>query len=275
MNYVEIEFFDTEPEKKEILIALLAEIGFDTFQESENGMAAYIPEDAFNKNILEEEVLEKFQSISYTIGTIAQQNWNEVWEKNFEPMQIGDVYIRAPFHERKEEVKYELVIEPKMSFGTGHHATTSLMVLEMLKTDFREKFVLDMGCGTSLLAILASKLGATNILAIDIDDWAVENSRENCLRNNTLEIVVQKGDASLLKGKSFDVILANINRNVLLEDMHQYANSLNEDGEILFSGFYESDIDAIREGAAKEGLEYKAYDVLKEWAVLRFKKVTK
>jgi ribosomal protein L11 methyltransferase len=272
MNYVEIEFFDTEPEKKEILIALLAEIGFDTFLESEDGMSAYIPEDAFNKNILEEEVLEKFQSISYTVSTIAQQNWNETWEKNFEPMQIGDVYVRAPFHEKRDDVKYELIIEPKMSFGTGHHATTSLMVLEMLKTDFREKSVLDMGCGTSLLAILASKLGAKNILAIDIDDWAVENSKENCLRNNTPEIVVKKGDASLLIGKSFDIILANINRNVLLADMNQYSQSLNQGGEILFSGFYESDIDAIKEAAAKEGLEYKAYDVLREWAVLRFKK---
>lgn len=272
MNYVEIEFFDTEQEKREILIALLAEIGFDTFQESENGLSAYIPEDAFNKNILEEEVLDKFQSISYTVSSIAQENWNETWEKNYEPMQIGDVYIRAPFHEKKEDVKYELIIEPKMSFGTGHHATTSLMVLEMLKTDFREKSVLDMGCGTSLLAILAAKLGAKKILAIDIDDWAVENSRENCLRNNTPEIVVQKGDASLLKGKSFDIILANINRNILLQDMHQYSASLNNGGEILFSGFYETDMDAIKESAGKEGMEYKTYDVLNQWAVLRFRK---
>jgi len=274
MNYIEIEFFDTEPEQKEILIALLAEIGFDTFQESENGLSAYIPEDAFNKNILEEEVLEKFQSISYTVSTIAQQNWNETWEKNFEPIQIGDVYIRAPFHEKKDDVKYELVIEPKMSFGTGHHATTSLMVLEMLKTDFREKSVLDMGCGTSLLAILSSKLGAKNILAIDIDDWAVENSRENCLRNHTPEVVIKKGDASLLTGKSFDIILANINRNVLLADMHQYSAALNQGGEILFSGFYESDIDDVKGYATKEGLDYKAYDVLNQWAVLRFKKAT-
>ena len=273
MNYIELEFFDTDQEKRDILVALLAEIGFDSFQESETGFSAYIPEDAFNKNILEEEVLEKFQSISYSVSKIAQANWNETWEKNFEPIQIGDVYIRAPFHERKEDVKYELVIEPKMSFGTGHHATTSLMVLEMLKTDFREKSVLDMGCGTSLLAILASKLGAKNILAIDIDDWAVENSRENCLRNNTPEIVVHKGDASLIKGKSFDIILANINRNVLIEDLHQYAESLNPGGEILLSGFYESDMDAIKDSATKEGLEYKAYDVLNQWAVLRFRKV--
>jgi len=272
MNFVEIEFFDADQEKREILVALLAEIGFDTFQESENGLSAYIPEDAFNKNILEEEVLERFQSISYTVSTVAQQNWNEEWEKNFEPIQIGDVYIRAPFHETKEDIKYELIIEPKMSFGTGHHATTSLMVLEMLKTDFRDKSVLDMGCGTSLLAILAAKLGAKNILAIDIDDWAVENSRENCLRNNTPDIIVRKGDASLLEGKSFDIILANINRNVLLEDMHRYVESLNAEGEILFSGFYESDIDAIKDAAAKEGLEYKSYDVLQEWAVLRFRR---
>jgi len=270
MNYKELDFLEPDAEKREILVAYLGDIGFETFEESEEGLKAYIPENNFDNNTFEEEVVGKFQSLSYAVSTIQQQNWNEVWEKNFEPIQVGEVYIRAPFHPQKAGVKYELVIEPKMSFGTGHHSTTSLMIMEMLKTGFRDRTVLDMGCGTSLLAILASKLGAKNILAIDIDDWAVENSIENCTRNHVSNIEVQKGDAALLKDKRFDVILANINRNVLLADMGSYASSLNPGGQILLSGFYEGDVEVIRKCAEQNGLIFSGTDALNQWSVMCF-----
>lgn len=272
MNYKEVVFFDTDAEKSEILIAYLSGIGFDTFEEVEDTLKAYIPETAYDPEKFEAEITSRFQSLSYSMSTIAQQNWNEVWEKNFEPMQIGDVYVRAPFHPAKPDAGFELVIEPKMSFGTGHHATTSLMILEMLKTDFSNKEVLDMGCGTSLLAILASKLGAKSILAIDIDDWAVENSKENCSRNGVSNCEVLKGDAALLPGKWFDMMLANINRNVLLTDMKTYASALKERGEIIFSGFYEGDMGLIRESAESHGLHFMNSDVMNQWAVMRFRK---
>jgi ribosomal protein L11 methyltransferase len=270
MNYRAVEFYETDSERQEILIAYLAEAGFDMFEETEVGLKAFVGEENFDERMFEDEVVSKFENISYSVSQIPQQNWNEVWEKNFEPMQIGDVYIRAPFHESRAGVKHELIIEPKMSFGTGHHATTSLMIMEMQKTDFNGKTVLDMGCGTSLLAILASRLGAKNIVAIDIDDWAVENSRENCVRNNVSNVEVLKGDAASIKGKVFDVILANINRNVLLADMKAYAGAMPAGGEILFSGFYETDMEAIREGAESNGLVFRSSDSMNQWAVMKF-----
>lgn len=272
MNYKAVEFYDADAEKQEILVAYLAEAGFEMFEDTPDGLKAFIVEGNYDEVKLEEEVISKFPDISYSVSQIQQQNWNELWEKNFEPMQIGDVYIRAPFHDSRPGVKHELIIEPKMSFGTGHHATTSLMILEMLKTDFQGKTVLDMGCGTSLLAILASKLGAKKILAIDIDDWAVENSIENCARNNVHNVETIKGDASSLKGLHFDIILANINRNVLLEDMPAYANVLPAGGLILFSGFYESDMEAIQNSAAANGFQFLNSDAMNQWAVMRFSK---
>jgi ribosomal protein L11 methyltransferase len=273
VDYKEIEFFDVDSEKREILIAYLSGIGYDTFEEKSDCLKAYIPENAFDAKALIEEVTDRFQSLSYCIGTVARQNWNAVWEKNFEPMQVGDVFIRAPFHESRAGVKHELVIEPKMSFGTGHHATTSLMVQEMQRTDFNGKTVLDMGCGTSLLAILASKLGANSVLAIDIDDWAVENSIENCARNGVSNIGVLKGDVILLKDRFFDLMLANINRNVLLADMHAYASSLNPGGEILFSGFYQSDEETIRSCAESFGLHFLNSSGMNQWSLMRFSKI--
>ncbi len=273
MNYKAVEFYDADAEKQEILVAYLAEAGFEMFEETADGLKAFIGEGNYNEAKLEEEVISKFPDISYSVSQIQQQNWNELWEKNFEPMQIGDVYIRAPFHESRPGVKHELIIEPKMSFGTGHHATTSLMILEMLKTDFHGKTVLDMGCGTSLLAILASKQGAKSILAIDIDDWAVENSIENCARNNVHNVEAIKGDASALKEKHFDIILANINRNVLLEDMPAYAAVLPPGGQILFSGFYESDMEVIQNSAAANGFQFMNSDAMNQWAVMRFSKM--
>ena len=274
MNYKAVEFYDADAEKQEILVAYLAEAGFEMFEETADGLKAFIGEGNYDEAKLEEEVISKFPDISYSVSQIQQQNWNELWEKNFEPMQIGDVYIRAPFHDSMPGVKHELIIEPKMSFGTGHHATTSLMILEMLKTDFQGKTVLDMGCGTSLLAILASKLGAIRILAIDIDDWAVENSIENCARNNVHNVEAIKGNSSSLNGMHFDIVLANINRNVLLEDMPAYAKVIPAGGLILFSGFYESDMEAIQNSAAANGFRLLNSDAMNQWAVMRFSKMS-
>lgn len=273
MNYLAFEFYDADDEKQEILVAYLAEAGFEMFEESCGILSAYLKEENFDEQRFEDEVISKFMDISYSVSGIARQNWNEVWEKNFEPMQAGDVYIRAPFHESRAGVAYELIIEPKMSFGTGHHATTTLMVLEMQKTNFSNRTALDMGCGTSLLAILASKMGAKNILAIDVDDWAVENSNENCARNNVTNVEVLKGDAASLTGRSFDVILANINRNVLLADMEALSAALLPGGEILFSGFYESDMEAIQSSAAQQGLQLLNSDSMNQWAAMRFSQV--
>jgi ribosomal protein L11 methyltransferase len=199
------------------------------------------------------------------------ENWNEKWEQNFNPVTIGSVYIRAPFHPADPE-KTEIIIEPKMSFGTGHHATTSLMVKAMLNVDFRNKTVADMGCGTSVLAILASKLGAKAVTAIDIDDWAVENSGENLNRNLIKNVLVLKGNADSLADSRFDVILANIQRNVLLKDMQAYSRALNQGGVLLLSGIYEDDVALIRETAQEEGLTFINYEVSEHWAMARFSK---
>ena len=273
MNYKVLEFDEPEPEKQEILIAFLAEAGFEMFEETDSGIKAFVEESSYDENKLDELVISRFSAISFSVSQIPRENWNEVWEKNFEPMQVGEVYIRAPFHPKKEGVKYELIIEPKMSFGTGHHATTTLMIREMLKTDFSDKKVLDMGCGTSLLAILASKRGAAEIVAVDIDDWAVENSRENCVRNSIENITVMKGDAGTIKGLHFDIILANINRNVLLDDMQAYSESLVPGGEIILSGFYENDMDAILQCAGKFGFTQMSSEILNQWVVMHFAKM--
>lgn len=272
MNYVELEFEETDSEKREILIAFLGEAGFEMFEELDDSFKAFVKENEFDEEALEESVLAKFQQLTYSRRIIGQQNWNALWEKNFEPIEIGGVHIRAPFHEAKPGVKHELIIEPKMSFGTGHHATTSLMISEMLKTDFKNKTVLDMGCGTSLLAILASKLGAANILAVDIDEWAAENSKENCERNAISNVTVVQGNAADISGKYFDIILANINRNVLIADMQAYASALNSGGEIIFSGFYESDVQAIKESSAESGFVFMLQDILNQWAVMKCRK---
>ena len=272
MDYKVVEFYDMSAENREILIAYLSEIGFESFEETDESLKAYIRADAFDPIDFGKEIMERFSAISCAVSTIPKQNWNETWEKNFEPLQIGEVYIRAPFHKSRSASGYELVIEPKMSFGTGHHATTTLMVMEMMKIRFRNKKVLDMGCGTSLLAILASKLGADKVLAVDIDEWAVENSKENCLRNEVSNVDVIKGDAAVIKGSTFDIILANINRNVLLADLEIYSTSLNNGGFLLLSGFYEADMQEIRHRAEETGLIFSGGDVLNQWAVMQFNK---
>lgn len=256
----------------EILIAQLGYAGFESFVENKNGVSAYIQEGDWNAAILEDiQILgsDEFE-ISYAEEVIAQTNWNSEWEKNFNPIQVDDlVSIRAPFHE-DPNLQYDIVIEPKMSFGTGHHETTHMMVQQLLEMDLTNKKVLDMGCGTGILAIFAEMKGADLIDAIDIDNWCYLNSIENVERNNCSNISVFEGDAALLEDKSYDVIIANINRNILLNDMEAYMNCLNEDGVILFSGFYKDDIPVIDTEVSKYGLKLDKTIERNNWVSLKY-----
>ncbi len=276
MNYYELLFITqpTEDYQQDLLINELAEIGFDTFEEIESGFKAYIPSTDFNQQLLDEH-LEPYHaqfSFTYEINLIPQKNWNEVWESNFEPIQIRNkVWVRATFHAPSPEFPYEIVIDPKMAFGTGHHDTTSMMMALMLDADFSGKKVLDMGCGTGILAILASKLGADNITAIDYDPVCYESTIENAALNGINIIKAICGSKEVIPDEKFDIILANINRNILLDQMSRYSEALKSGGEIYFSGFYESpDLDIIKEEAAKCGLKYINHKKTKEWVAAKF-----
>lgn len=258
----------------EILIAELGEKAFESFIETETGISAFVQKDLWDTNILEDiQILSNPEfKIGYTFEEIEQVNWNEEWEKNFEPIDVdGKCHVRAPFHE-KTSAEYDIVIEPKMSFGTGHHETTHMMIQHLLETDLVGKKTLDMGCGTAILAILAEMKGAQPIDAIDIDNWCYLNSIENAERNNCKHISVYEGDASLLLGKKYDVIIANINRNILLNDMQQYVDCLNENGILFLSGFYTEDIPVISESCTSKGLTYVKQFERNNWVSLKFKK---
>lgn len=258
----------------EILIAELGNAGFESFVETEKGLEAFIQKEEWNTNILEDiYVLQSDEfDISYQYEEIEQVNWNTEWEKNFDPISVSDqCYVRAPFHEEKD-VTYEIVIEPKMSFGTGHHETTFMMLKHLLEMDLKNKKTLDMGCGTGVLAILAEKKEAKPIDAIDIDNWCYLNTLENTERNKCKEISVYEGDVSLISDKKYDVIIANINRNILLNDMSAYNKSLNNDGDLLLSGFYKEDLQLIENCCENLGLKLTKTLEKKNWIAAHFKK---
>ncbi len=266
--------FSVEPKElgSEILIAELGEKPFESFIETENGFSAFIQKEEWTENILEDiYILENPDfKISYTIEEIDQVNWNEEWEKNFDPIDVdGTCHVRAPFHP-KTDAKYDIVIEPKMSFGTGHHETTHMMIQHLLENDVTGMKTLDMGCGTAILAILAEMKGAQPIDAIDIDNWCYLNSIENAERNNCKHITVYEGDAALLKDKKYDLIIANINRNILLNDMQAYVDCLNDKGTILFSGFYEEDIPFIDASCTEKGLTFVKKLQRNNWVSLKY-----
>ena len=269
--------FKVEPVQPgtEILIAELGFSGFESFVETPEGVIAYIQEvDHFDAILDDIQILnsKKF-NISFEFETIAQTNWNAEWEKNFNPIVVEDrCTIRAPFHEAFN-VEYDIVIEPKMSFGTGHHETTHMMIQHILATDFTNKSVLDMGCGTGLLAILAEKKGATAIEAIDIYNWCYLNSLENVSRNDCKHITVLEGDASLLSGKKYDIIIANINRNILLTDLSTYVSCLNEKGSLFLSGFYDSDCELIETTCNQLNLKLEHTLMRNHWVALKFVKL--
>jgi ribosomal protein L11 methyltransferase len=271
--YIEYNFtFSPKEPISEILIAELGNVGFESFVETENGVTAYIQKTDWSAEILADVFVlnsDEF-SIEYNQSEVPQTNWNAAWEKNFEPIQVDDlVSIRAPFHENPN-LKYDIVIEPKMSFGTGHHETTHMMVQHLLQLDLENKKVLDMGCGTGILAIFAEMKGAKPLDAIDIDNWCYENSVENVTRNNCENISVYEGDATLLVDKKYDVIIANINRNILLMDMKVYTNCLEAGGILLLSGFYEQDIPVIDAEVIKYGLKLEKFIQRNNWVALKY-----
>jgi len=256
----------------DILVAELGQVGFESFTENPDGVEAYIQKKDWNASLLTGiQILESDEvSFSYEVKEIEQVNWNEEWEKNFEPIEVdGQVSVRAPFH-KDPHLKFDIVIEPKMSFGTGHHETTHLMIQHLLQMDLKDKKVLDMGCGTGILAIFSEMKGAADIDAIDIDNWCYENSLENVERNKCRNISVFEGDASLLKPNAYDLIIANINRNILLNDMHIYAGSLRENGTVLLSGFYNEDVEKINEVAMQNGLKFKKKLERNNWVGLKY-----
>ncbi len=256
----------------EILIAELGYAGFESFVETDEGVTAYIQKEECNDGILNDiQILNSNEfEITFTFDEIEQTNWNKEWEKNFNPIIVDDACsVRAPFHD-KPNTTYDIIIEPKMSFGTGHHETTHMMIQHILKNDFTNKSVLDMGCGTGVLAILSEMKGAKRIDAIDIDNWCYLNSKENIDRNNCNHISVYEGDASLLKGKKYDVIIANINRNILLRDLSKYANCLNTNGILLLSGFYNSDISLIEAACNELMLKFNEKIEKNNWVALKF-----
>ena len=276
MTYIEVKFTCTPNDEivNSILSATIGEIGFESFVEDEYGTTAYIQSDRFDEEELKETLnsLPIEAEISYTFKSIKEQNWNEEWEKNyFQPLIIDDkCIIQSTFHNVPPTYDYNIYIDPKMAFGTGHHQTTELIIREILKDDFDGKSVLDMGTGTAILAILASMRGADPIIAIDIDQWAYDNAIENLNLNHIENIDVQIGGAELLGDKTFDIILANINRNILLNDIHIYSSVLNQGGYLYMSGFYVEDIPSITEECNKNGLTF-CYNTTKEnWTAVKF-----
>ena len=274
-NYLEFKF-KIEPLQpaSEILIAELSNAGFDSFLENEEGVIAYIPVEEFDEEIF--AGIHALHSdefvISYTSSALEKVNWNIEWEKNFNPIVVDEkCTVRAPFHE-KPDTQFDIIIEPKMSFGTGHHATTHMMLQFILNNEWEGTTVLDMGCGTGVLAILAEMKGASKLDAIDIDNWCYLNTVENVERNNCNKISVYEGGAELLKGRRYDRIIANINRNILLEDMVFYAESLNQGGKLFLSGFYTEDIEAIAGECNKYGMELEDKLERENWAALSFVK---
>jgi len=275
MDYLEIEFslFPNEEYVQDVLSAELGAIGFESFLPSESGLVAYSPINVYDENNLK-ELLELFPveaKINYNLKLVKAQNWNEEWEKHyFEPIVIENkCVIRSSFHTQVPVCEYDILIDPRMSFGTGHHETTSLMLATMLHMDLHEKALLDMGCGTAVLAILGAMKGAKPVLGIDIDEWAYNNALDNIALNGCKEIELQQGGAELLKGLHFDVIFANINRNILIADMHVYAACLTTGGELYMSGFYKEDIPIIEAKANELGMKMVSFVEKNNWVAVK------
>ena len=273
---IEISIKPLEDDTRDLLISELGDIGFESFLETEYGVEACVHAHLLEREALD-DVLNRFRAEGLEITTSerkeADRNWNEEWEKNFDPVEIGTLCrIRAPFHSCREGFNLEVLIMPKMSFGTGHHATTAGMI-ELMMTHPLQSPLLDMGSGTAVLAIVARKLGIADVTAIDIDDWAYENAPDNCALNEIDDIVILQGDATLLGNKVFGTILANINRNVLLGDIQHYSKVLKHGGSLFLSGFYSEDFSMIQSETEEHGFELVSHIVHNNWVAAVFQKV--
>ncbi|RZJ77927.1 MAG: 50S ribosomal protein L11 methyltransferase [Flavobacterium sp.] len=273
---VAFSFSSIEEYQQDLLIAALADIGFDTFEDTAEGFDAFAIATAFNEAELNDVLVEFGDELQYTylISDIEPENWNEEWEKNFSPLIISDeCYVRATFHEVQPQYRYEIVIDPKMAFGTGHHQTTTMMMQYILANDFANKLVLDMGAGTGILGILASKRGATEIIAIDNDEVCYRSAIENAALNEISNLTSLCGSKEEIPVKAYDVILANINRNILLDQIEAYAKVLKSAGSIYFSGFYEEpDLAMITSHCAQFGLSYVDHKKNGDWVATKFQK---
>ena len=270
MEYIKITFANLQPEQKEILIAQLADAGYEGFEEKDSSLDAFINSRSFDK-IIVNKISFKYQT-PYTKEKIAETNWNQVWESNFEPVIVNDyVAIRADFHKPITNTKFEIVITPKMSFGTGHHVTTYMMIELMKELDLRGTSVLDFGTGTGILAILAEKEGAKNIEVIDNDDWSIANASENFEKNNCTKINLRKA-SNAASDIRFDIILANINKNVIIENLALLSELLNNGGQILLSGLLREDKDEILSIATEIRLKFKKELIRNNWIALQFVK---
>ena len=276
MNYYACSFTNPDNENlKDMFMELLGEIGFDSFMDTDDGFDAYCQEPLLNEEELNDIMqMEQFANVKLIKKElIPDQDWNATWEASYEPVIINEFCrIRAPFHKVEGSYKYDLIIEPKMSFGTAHHETTSQIIELMLQSDFTGQNLLDMGSGTGVLAILAKKLGSATTVAIDNDEWAYRNALDNIRLNDENEIIVELGDATSLNDRQFDVILANINRNILLRDMKEYVKCLVDGGKIFFSGFYEEDLVLIKKEAERLGLTYSNHVTKNNWTAAVFVK---
>lgn len=278
MNYVELRFpLLTTDEVKDIVIAELADLGFESFAEEGDVLLAYVPEKDFDKERIDSAyfIHHVVGASVYTLKPIADQNWNALWESNYPPVMIADTcYIHAPFHQARSDARFNILLDPKMAFGTAHHETTAMMLELLLAENMKGQRVLDMGCGTGVLAILASMMGASDIVAIDNDEWAYRNTLENAEKNHISNIKVGLGDAALLENEApFQTILANINKNILLRDIVYYAKVLVPGGPLFMSGFYQTDLEDIKNEAEKHGLKFVRHQEKNNWVAASFQKI--
>lgn len=271
MNYVQLSFETADQHQRDLLVALLSDYEVEGFEETEDGLLAFVQEGDYNESEIR-SALQPFE-LSYTASVVEKVNWNRQWEENFSPVVVADFCtIRADFHSLDVRTPYEIVITPKMSFGTGHHATTQLMIAFMQELSFPGTTVFDFGTGTGILAILAHKLGAVKVLAVDNDEWSVENAQENAERNNAKEIDIVLGGMEAVGNGTFDVILANINRHILLQYMKELYRATCDGGTVLMSGLLVDDHDVVVGAAHKEGLRFERSKQEGNWIALLFSK---
>lgn len=275
MNYIQVDIRLNKKEPySDIITAKLNEIGFESFQETDCGLQAYIQKTHFHEKLLNDafKILDKQVEFYFAVKEIEQQNWNADWEGSFEPIYINEnCVIRADFHAEKK-TPFELIITPKMSFGTGHHATTFLMANELFQLDLEGKIVLDMGSGTGVLSILSEKLGAKHCIGVDVDDWAEKNAKENAILNSCKRTGFELGDIAKVNGRKFDVVLVNINRNIILADLEKYCAALNPSGDLLLSGFYKQDEYLIDNQASQLKLKLITSKEKEKWLLLHYRK---